>query len=599
VTPPADRPESIGRYQIVERVGRGGMGVVYRAIDTVLDREVALKVMSPDFASEEGARQRFFREAKAAARLQHRNIVTVFEFGEDDGRPLIAMEFLRGKNLADRMKETPALTMAERFEIVEQLCAGLNFAHEQGVVHRDVKPPNVWIQNDGLVKLLDFGIAKFASGTSTRHGDLLGSAAYMAPEVLSGKAADGRADVYAAGVVLYELLARRRPFEADTPTAIINKVLNEAPAPLDLGTELSGPVHSILAKALEKDPDRRYSTAAALGADLQILRRSQLAPALELPVDLADTVFRQPEPALAPITIGPRTMVPDPASMLPIAADPRRSASLKAVVIGALVVVALGLVGLQQSGYFASDPVGPSSQPAPPPPTAATAPAPPAAGAVTTGVGAGAAAQAAAPMIRIVSDPAGATVSVDGTDLPTPAPVDVPLAAIQKGQVVLRKPDFDAVTVRLGRADEGAASKTVRLSRTPRVGVTLTGPFPFEVIDGRTARPTADRHEFQVAGRRTLVLRAPAYFLNTRWDVDPKAGPEQSFAVPELGTLSVRGAAFEACTVSIDGQSIGRPPISRRLVAGPHEVRLICTGKPDTIRTVRIEAAQTTVENFR
>src|SRR5262249_50667070 len=176
-------PAQIGKYQILERVGRGGMGVLYRGVDPVLDREVAIKLMLADFADDtEQLRPRFYREAKAVAKLQHRNIVTVFEFAEEGTTPYIVMEFLRGTSLQSRLESAPPLTLDDKLDIVAQLCAGLGYAHEQGIVHRDVKPANIFLLADSTVKLLDFGIAKLTTSNLTRQGDVLGSPSYMSPE---------------------------------------------------------------------------------------------------------------------------------------------------------------------------------------------------------------------------------------------------------------------------------------------------------------------------------------------------------------------------------------------------------------------------------
>ena len=207
-----ETPRTIGRYEVIERVGRGGMGVLYRGRDPVLDREVAIKVMAGDFSTDEVARSRFFREARASARLQHRNIVTIFEFAEDTGTPYIAMEFLRGQSLSQRLASQPPLTLVQKLDIVTQLLTGLHYAHEQGIIHRDVKPANVWLLDDGTVKLLDFGIAKIAASTMTSAGSVLGSAFYMAPEQVSGREVDGRADVFAG---------RRRALRAAQPAPAV------------------------------------------------------------------------------------------------------------------------------------------------------------------------------------------------------------------------------------------------------------------------------------------------------------------------------------------------------------------------------------------
>ena len=205
------------------------MGAVYRGRDTVLEREVAIKVMSADFAADETSRPRFYREARAAAKLQHRNIVTIFEFGEEDDTPFIVMEFLRGQDLSKRMRAEPPLTLEQKIDIIAELCTGLHFAHEQGVIHRDVKPANIWLVPDGSVKLLDFGIAKFSSSTMTRQGSVFGSISYMSPEQVNGSDVDGRADVFSAGVVLFELLTGKKPFAGDSPTAVLARIMDDEP----------------------------------------------------------------------------------------------------------------------------------------------------------------------------------------------------------------------------------------------------------------------------------------------------------------------------------------------------------------------------------
>src|SRR5262245_9056255 len=190
--------KTIGRYRILEHVGRDVLGVLYRGVDPVLDREVAIKVMAADFASEENAeeaRARFFKEANGAARLQHPNIVTILDFAEDAGVPYTVTEFLRGQNLAARLSSGPPLSLAEKLFVVSELCAGLQFAHDHDVVHRGVKPANVWLLEDGTVKLVDFAIAKLLSSTLTRQGEVLDSAYYMAPEQVLGTTVDGRADI--------------------------------------------------------------------------------------------------------------------------------------------------------------------------------------------------------------------------------------------------------------------------------------------------------------------------------------------------------------------------------------------------------------------
>ena len=298
---PGDR---IGAYQIVRRIGQGSMGVVYRARDTAGGRDVALKVMAAVNLSDETARTRFFREARAAASLKHRNIVSVLHFSEDADTPYIAMELLEGTSLAERIARGAPLSFDAKLDIIIQLCEGLQFAHEHGVVHRDVKPANIWLLRDGGVKLLDFGIASLSGVTITQPGGFVGSAAYMSPEQITGEKVDGRADIFSTTVVLHELLTGRRLFEADTVTGVMIKILN-APVPA-IGTlipDIPPDVAAAIETGLKKDPEQRYAHINELGADLRLARHTLRrptspapAPADEPTQSFTATVVRTPAP---------------------------------------------------------------------------------------------------------------------------------------------------------------------------------------------------------------------------------------------------------------------------------------------------------------
>ncbi len=260
----------IGRYLVTGRIGRGGMGMVYRGLDPALEREVAVKTLTVEGTLDEESRRRFAVEAKAAAKLQHRNIVTVFELGEDRGVPFIAMEMLPGVDLEALVRSGEEMLLAEKVEIVIQVCRGLAFAHEHGIVHRDVKPSNIRLLDDGTVKIMDFGIAKLGGTQLTRAGMMVGTVHYMSPEQVRGRPLDGRSDVFSLGVILYELLAGRRPFKGEGATDVLFKIVNHDPAPLDpepLGG-VSPLLQEVVNRALAKDPEERYPTAAALAEDL-------------------------------------------------------------------------------------------------------------------------------------------------------------------------------------------------------------------------------------------------------------------------------------------------------------------------------------------
>jgi hypothetical protein len=245
------------------------MGTVYRARDPILDRPVALKTIAHGLLSRQESIERFQREARAAARLQHRNIVTIYELGEVEGTIYIAMELLEGMDLAQAMLPHERLTRLQKAHVVTDVCRGLDYAHKRGVVHRDVKPANVILLADGTVKIVDFGIARLENSTMTQTGLILGTPSYIAPEILKGGGVDHRADVWAVGVVAYELFSGRLPFDASTIAALVYKIVHEPPPAFD-GAAFGYPaaVSAVLARALEKDPARRYQELAHMAAEL-------------------------------------------------------------------------------------------------------------------------------------------------------------------------------------------------------------------------------------------------------------------------------------------------------------------------------------------
>lgn len=268
-------------YRIVEKIGEGGMGVVYRAEDQVLHRDVAIKVLRIDpernLSSEkiQEIQRRFQREAQAAARLNHPNIVSVYQVGSSGNQPYMVMEYLKGRSLVDVMDEETPVT--DVLKAMIQVCGALHYAHSQGVIHRDVKPDNIVLGEDGRVKITDFGIARLdePDGLQTRTGVMLGSPAYCAPEQLKDfRHVDGRADIFSVGVVLYQWLTRRFPFEGDAATEIISKILTNEPIPPRLlNPEIPPELEAVILKALAKEPSQRYQTAAELHVALEKVLR--------------------------------------------------------------------------------------------------------------------------------------------------------------------------------------------------------------------------------------------------------------------------------------------------------------------------------------
>jgi sugar lactone lactonase YvrE len=260
---------NFGRFEVIAELGQGAMGRVYRAHDPVLDRSVALKTVSPALLSRRDTIARFQREARAAARLQHPNIVTIYEVGEANGTRYIAMELVEGVELTDVLGAPDRYPLEQKVRMMVDVCRGLDFAHKMGVIHRDVKPANIRVARDGTVKILDFGIARLGESDMTQTGIVLGTPSYISPELLQGAPVDPRADMWAVGVILYEVLSGRRPFEAPTITALVHRIVHEPLPALDAAAlRLPPALVAVATRALEKDPAKRYPDLATMASAL-------------------------------------------------------------------------------------------------------------------------------------------------------------------------------------------------------------------------------------------------------------------------------------------------------------------------------------------
>ena len=282
----------LGPYEITAKIGQGGMGDVYRARDTRLDRTVAVKVLPPDFAHDQDRRLRFEREARAISKLNHPNICTVYDIGEHEGQPFLVMEVIRGLTLQERLRGRPLKT-ADVLDLGAQLADALDVAHAEGIIHRDIKPANIIVTDRGQAKLLDFGLAKQAperkaqSDVVTRFdaptippeqltepGSAVGTVSYMSPEQARGETLDQRTDLFSLGAVLYEMVTGRRAFEGPTTAVVFDQILNQAPvAPVHLNQDVPPKLQDVINNALEKDRDLRYQNAADLRADLKRVKR--------------------------------------------------------------------------------------------------------------------------------------------------------------------------------------------------------------------------------------------------------------------------------------------------------------------------------------
>lgn len=266
----------LGRYEVLGELGQGAMGIVYKAKDPLIDRVVAIKTINLGLALDEKEEyeERFYQEAKAAGRLNHPNIVTIYDVGRSGDVAYIAMEFLQGRELRDIMNETGLLPVDQVLDIIAQVALGLAYAHEHGIVHRDVKPSNIMVIRDGHAKITDFGIARMASSAvRTQTGMVLGSPKYMSPEQVMGKAIDQRSDIFSLGVMLYEMLTGQTPFKGENVNAIMYQTLNTIPAaPNTLNPAVPEMVNFIVAKALAKGLDDRYQNAKDFAIDLRACR---------------------------------------------------------------------------------------------------------------------------------------------------------------------------------------------------------------------------------------------------------------------------------------------------------------------------------------
>ncbi|HEV2520905.1 MAG TPA: protein kinase [Candidatus Acidoferrales bacterium] len=263
-------PQQIGRYDILEELGRGAMGVVFKARDPFIGRLVAVKTITAGIADDPDLLERFRREAQAAGGLQHPNIVTIYEMSEFEGTPFIAMEYLEGESLEKKIGRQTRLPLVQRLGYLVQACRALDYAHRRGVIHRDIKPANIMVTSEGLVKVVDFGIARIADTAKTQTGAMLGTISYMSPEQVRGQHADQRCDIWALGIVMYELLSYRRPFVGENHAAVLMSIIdNEPKAIREIAPECSQDLETVVLRAIHKEAGQRYQTMEAVLVDLE------------------------------------------------------------------------------------------------------------------------------------------------------------------------------------------------------------------------------------------------------------------------------------------------------------------------------------------
>jgi tetratricopeptide (TPR) repeat protein len=266
--------KKLGKYEIIEELGRGAMGVVYKARDPLIGRLIALKTITAGLADNQELLQRFYREAQSAGGLQHPNIVTVHDLGEENQTPYIAMEFIEGTSLESIIQKKAPLPLSQKVGHIVQVCRGLGYAHQRGVVHRDIKPANIMLTAEGVVKIVDFGIARVMAASKTQSGLFIGTVAYMSPEQVRGEHVDGRSDIWSVGVMFYELLTYVRPFAADNMAAMMFNIVSQETKPLrEVLPQASAELEATLQKILKKETDDRYQSMEEVLLDLEPIHK--------------------------------------------------------------------------------------------------------------------------------------------------------------------------------------------------------------------------------------------------------------------------------------------------------------------------------------
>jgi len=266
--------KKLGKYEIIEELGRGAMGVVYKARDPLIGRLIALKTITAGLADNQELLQRFYREAQSAGGLQHPNIVTVHDLGEENQTPYIAMEFIEGTSLESIIQKKAALPLSQKVGHIVQVCRGLGYAHQRGVVHRDIKPANIMLTSEGVVKIVDFGIARVMAASKTQSGLFIGTVAYMSPEQVRGEHVDGRSDIWSVGVMFYELLTYVRPFAADNMAAMMFNIVSQETKPLrEALPQAPAELEAVLQKILKKETDDRYQSMEEVLLDLEPIHK--------------------------------------------------------------------------------------------------------------------------------------------------------------------------------------------------------------------------------------------------------------------------------------------------------------------------------------
>lgn len=585
-----------GRYQIISELGRGSMGVVYQGFDPVIGRTVAVKTMLTEGltpAEFEDFKARFQREAQAAGVLTHPNIVTVYDFGEDEGILFLAMEFLEGKSLQDLVEAQTVLPVETIVPMYEQVCSALDHAHAHKVIHRDIKPANIMILDSGLVKVTDFGIAKMMSMGMTQAGQILGTPNYMSPEQVKGRQIDGRSDIFALGVVLYELVTGEKPFGGQNITTVIYKIINENPIP---PRELDATIHPglsyVIQKALAKNPDERYQVCRELAEDLKSYKKlgGMQAPSATVIVRVPPVAARPAQTAkTAPVppVPAPSQAVQEypPSRQLSVQVIPPSKPRAEPMSPAVWIFLTLLAVGAGGGGYYLvsrkpeiRDLPDAVSRQTPPQPQ----PSSPPAGQVTEGT--------PAPQGEAVTPGIAGTSTAEGT-APTSGPATGPAtgtegtaaANLHPGEKTLKS---ESVQPAAGGPPRPSAPRVGRLIVTSNIeGARIT-------IDNRSEPAWVTPYTIpELPSGTHTVLVSKAGYGNFLQSVTIEGGRTFNLNAP----LSVPAGEINISTVPpgievlIDGQPVGRSPVQKTVGVGQHTYTLQVPGRDPYTKTFEIK----------
>ncbi len=575
----SDLLTKVGRFEIVSLIGRGSMGIVYKGFDPVIGRTVAIKTMQSEGIAGpelEEFRRRFQVEAQAAGGLTHPNIVTIYDFGFDEPSSVLymAMEYLEGKSLQRLVDEEGVLPVETIIPMLEQICAGLGYAHQGKIVHRDIKPANIMVLTSGLIKLMDFGIAKVASSGLTQAGQILGTPHYMSPEQVKGRQIDGRSDIFSLGVIIYELMTGEKPFGGQNITTVIYKIINESPTPpRELDAAIHPGLNYVISKALAKRVEDRYQSCGELAEDLKNYRK--LGPLAEpsatimtrVPTfgDTVSTRAIRPEPTpppsvpTAPVAGSISPKAPPRAGSVHVVPSPRpKQSSSFLVMLLTLVVVALfGVVAYFL--YFPTLPVREATLTQPPP--AQELPRPP----LPEG------APGAGGELGLEGIPAGTPQDLLAEDAGVPPFEREPAPPVAETPPPEPEPKRPAETA----PREVAASPPKTVTPPPRrvikpgtLKVSSTPAGAKITLDGKAAGVTPK--EFSLpAGTHKLQFDRSGYEVTIRL-VDLKGGGTRPLAVEMRrleGSVVIRTSPLGA-DVFINGQRRGTTPLTVELPPG-------------------------------